>query len=72
MKVTIWKVEGDREFYTASVARVYRDREGNWQERASFSLYELGRVITLLGEAKGLMEQQTKYRSQPSGKAVGG
>ena len=63
LKVAIWKVDTGNGFLTASVARAYQDKQGEWQERASFSLYELGRVIVLLEEAKVFMEKARSERN---------
>lgn len=53
LRATVWRVEAKTVFYTVSLTKIYRDRNGEWKESPSFADYELERVGKLLHCVEG-------------------
>ena len=68
IKAAIWRNEARSVFYTVSIARSYRDRNGDWKERASFTQEEVPRVVTLLQEAESRMREYSGLGVADSGR----
>lgn len=61
LKAVIWANNG---FNTVSVLRSFKDKDGNWQERPTFSANELPRLVALLQRAHEVLK--TSAGSPPS------
>jgi len=67
LKASIWRIEAKNVFHTVSISKSFRDREGNWQERASFTQHELPRLLNLLRSA---MEKIADLEGAAKGRAT--
>ena len=57
IKVSIWKVQVEKPFYTVSISKSFLDKEGNWIDSTSFSYRELQKLKPLLKKAEQNIEE---------------
>lgn len=56
LKATVWENEGESgTYHTVTLAKVYKDKDGQLQETSSFSAGELLRIVELARESHGLI-----------------
>lgn len=60
VKATLWQNESEKgPFYSATFARPYKDKDGNWHNAPSFGLRDLEALMNVALEAKEWMAAQS-------------
>lgn len=61
IKLTMWanKLDDGRTMYSYNITKVYKDKEGEWQESNSFNLFDLNKVKSLL---RNYLDFQTPFK----------
>jgi hypothetical protein len=63
LSASIWAREGvvqgqPRTFYSVTLERSYKDRDGSWKYTKTFDVGSLGKVVTLCHQASEYIESQ--------------